>query len=74
MPEGADELQRGVEQLGLAGTMLFGQTGGRYLDDRSFDPFWERAQDLDVPVYLHAAPSTRRWVSFAARWTRHASL
>jgi len=36
--EGADELQRAVEQLGLAGTMLFGHTGGRYLDDRSFDP------------------------------------
>jgi 2,3-dihydroxybenzoate decarboxylase len=53
--EGADELQRAVEQLGLIGTMLFGQTGGRYLDDRFFDPFWERAQDLDVPVYLHAA-------------------
>jgi 2,3-dihydroxybenzoate decarboxylase len=53
--EGADELQRAVEQLGLVGTMLFGQTGGRYLDDRFFDPFWERAQDLDVPVYLHAA-------------------
>ena len=41
--EGADELQRAVEQLGLVGTMLFGQTGGRYLDDRSFDPLWERA-------------------------------
>jgi predicted TIM-barrel fold metal-dependent hydrolase len=53
--EGADELQRAVGQLGLAGTMLFGHTGGRYLDDRSFDPFWERVQDLDVPVYLHAA-------------------
>ena len=53
--EGADELQRAVEQLGLVGTMLFGQTDGRYLDDRSFDPFWERAQDLGVPVYLHAA-------------------
>jgi 2,3-dihydroxybenzoate decarboxylase len=53
--EGADELQRAVEQLGLVGTMLFGQTGGRYLDDRFFDPFWERAQDLGVPVYLHAA-------------------
>ncbi|HTU08893.1 MAG TPA: amidohydrolase family protein [Trebonia sp.] len=53
--QGADELQRAVEQLGLVGTMLFGQTDGRYLDDRSFDPFWERAQDLDVPVYLHAA-------------------
>jgi 2,3-dihydroxybenzoate decarboxylase len=53
--EGADELTRAVQQLGLVGTMLFGQTGGRYLDDRFFDPFWERAQDLDVPVYLHAA-------------------
>jgi 2,3-dihydroxybenzoate decarboxylase len=53
--EGADELQRAVEQLGLVGTMLFGHTDGRYLDDRSFDPFWERAQDLDVPVYLHPA-------------------
>jgi len=53
--EGADELQRAVEQLGLVGTMLFGHTDGRYLDDRSFDPFWERAQDLGVPVYLHAA-------------------
>jgi 2,3-dihydroxybenzoate decarboxylase len=53
--EGADELQRAVEQLGLVGTMLFGQTDGRYLDDRSFDPFWERAQHLGVPVYLHAA-------------------
>jgi 2,3-dihydroxybenzoate decarboxylase len=53
--EGADELERAVRQLGLVGTMLFGQTGGRYLDDRSFDPFWERVQALGVPVYLHAA-------------------
>jgi 2,3-dihydroxybenzoate decarboxylase len=53
--EGAAELQRAVEELGLVGTMLFGHTDGRYLDDRSFDPFWERAQDLGVPVYLHAA-------------------
>jgi len=53
--EGAKELRRAVEQLGLAGTMLFGHTDGRYLDDPFFDPFWERAQDLGVPVYLHAA-------------------
>jgi 2,3-dihydroxybenzoate decarboxylase len=65
--EGADELQRAVEQLGLVGTMLFGQTGGRYLDDRSFDPFWERAQDLDVPVYLHAADAAALPASQAGR-------
>jgi 2,3-dihydroxybenzoate decarboxylase len=65
--EGAEELQRAVEQLGLVGTMLFGQTGGRYLDDRSFDPFWERAQDLDVPVYLHAADAAALPPSQAGR-------
>jgi 2,3-dihydroxybenzoate decarboxylase len=65
--EGADELQRAVEQLGLAGTMLFGQTGGLYLDDRSFDPFWERAEDLGVPVYLHAADAAALPASQAGR-------
>jgi 2,3-dihydroxybenzoate decarboxylase len=65
--EGADELQRAVEQLGLVGTMLFGQTDGRYLDDRSFDPFWERAQDLGVPVYLHAADAAALPASQAGR-------
>ena len=52
---GADELERSVADLGLRGTMLFGQTHGRYLDDRSYDPFWERVGGLGVPVYLHAA-------------------
>jgi 2,3-dihydroxybenzoate decarboxylase len=65
--EGADELQRAVEQLGLVGTMLFGQTGGRYLDDRFFDPFWEGAQHLDVPVYLHAADAAALPASQAGR-------
>jgi hypothetical protein len=41
--------------------------GGRYLDDRSFDPFWERAQDLDVPVYLHAADAAALPASQAGR-------
>jgi 2,3-dihydroxybenzoate decarboxylase len=65
--QGADELQRAVEQLGLVGTMLFGHTGGRYLDDRSFDPFWERAEDLGVPVYLHAADAATLPPSLSGR-------
>lgn len=65
--EGAAELQRAVEELGLVGTMLFGHTDGRYLDDRSFDPFWERAQDLGVPVYLHAADAAAPPASQAGR-------
>jgi 2,3-dihydroxybenzoate decarboxylase len=52
---GVDELERAVTQLGLRGSMIFGQTAGRYLDDPYFDPFWERAEALHVPVYLHAS-------------------
>src|SRR5262249_9461897 len=32
-----------------------GHTNGTYLDDRSLDPFWERAQALDALIYLHPA-------------------
>ena len=53
--DGAAELERAVKQLGMKGAMLIGQTNGQYLDDRRFDPFWERAEALGVPVYLHAA-------------------
>jgi F420-0:gamma-glutamyl ligase-like protein len=30
-----------------------GLANGLFLDDRRFDPIWERAQALDVPIYLH---------------------
>lgn len=49
----ADELQRSVEQLGLVGAMINGQTNGAYLDDDRFSVFWERAADLSVPIYIH---------------------
>lgn len=49
----ADELSRCVEQLEFKGAMVNGHTNGRYLDDRSYDPFWERVEALGVPIYLH---------------------
>jgi 2,3-dihydroxybenzoate decarboxylase len=35
--------------------MVHGLTGGLFLDDRRFWPIFERAQALDVPLYLHPA-------------------
>lgn len=64
---GADELERAVRQLGLKGVMLFGQTNGQYLDDERFLPFWERAEALDVPVYLHAADAAVLPVTYVGR-------
>jgi predicted TIM-barrel fold metal-dependent hydrolase len=51
--EAADELERTVTQLGLKGALINGHTHGRYLDDDSFSPIFERAQSLDVPIYIH---------------------
>jgi 2,3-dihydroxybenzoate decarboxylase len=51
----ADELERCVRELGFKGAMINGHTNGKYLDDRSYNVFWERAASLDAPIYLHPA-------------------
>jgi predicted TIM-barrel fold metal-dependent hydrolase len=49
----AEELERAIRQLGFKGTLINGHTRGRYLDDKFFWPILERADALNVPVYLH---------------------
>lgn len=51
--EAARELERSVKQLGFKGSLVNGHTLGRYYEGREYDPFWERMQELDVPMYLH---------------------
>src|SRR5688500_17905050 len=51
----ADELERAVAKLGFKGAMLHGLANGVFLDDRRFWPIFERAQALDVPLYMHPA-------------------
>lgn len=55
----AAELDRCAAQLGFPGVMLNGYQNvgdaatGWYYDHERFLPFWERAEALGVPVYLH---------------------
>ncbi|KJK18160.1 amidohydrolase [Burkholderiaceae bacterium 16] len=49
----ANELERAVKQLGFKGALVNGHTQGKYYDDPAYDAFWERMQELDVPMYLH---------------------
>jgi 2,3-dihydroxybenzoate decarboxylase len=55
----ADELERTVTKLGFKGGMVHGLTAVDgslfFLDDRRFWPVFERAQALDVPLYMHPA-------------------
>jgi 2,3-dihydroxybenzoate decarboxylase len=56
----ADELERCVGRLGFKGAMLHGLShDGRFLDDKEFWPIYERAQALDVPVYMHPAQPSK---------------
>jgi len=49
----ADELERMVREHGFKGAVISGHTQSRYLDDEFFWPILERAEALQVPIYLH---------------------
>jgi predicted TIM-barrel fold metal-dependent hydrolase len=52
----ADELERTVTRLGFKGAMIHGRTQDEFHDLPKFWPIYERAQRLDVPIYIHPGP------------------
>ena len=48
----ADELVRAAGQ-GHVGTMVYGRSGDRFLDDPAYEDFFAAAADLGQPVFLH---------------------
>lgn len=55
----AAELERTVQVYGFKGAQISGHIRGRYLDDHFFWPILERAEALQVPLYLHPSPPPR---------------
>jgi predicted TIM-barrel fold metal-dependent hydrolase len=55
----AEELRRGVRELGCVGGFLDGTVGGSFLDDPRYTPIFEAASELDVPLYLHPSAPPR---------------
>lgn len=49
----AAELERAMTKLGLRGVEIASNINGRYLDDPSFDPFWQAAQALGAVIFVH---------------------
>jgi aminocarboxymuconate-semialdehyde decarboxylase len=52
-PAAAKELERTVAHHGFRGAMIATNVAGANLDEPRFDPFWQKAQELSVPVVLH---------------------
>jgi len=51
----AAELERCVKELGFKGWNTHSNFGDAYLDEPQFWPILAKAQELDVPIYLHPA-------------------
>jgi len=48
-----EELKYAVQTLGLSGAAIASNVNGRGLDEEQFLPFFEQAELLDVPVFIH---------------------
>ncbi len=51
--EAVKELERAVKDLGFRGWNTHSNFGDSYLDDKRYWPILAKAEELDVPVYLH---------------------
>jgi aminocarboxymuconate-semialdehyde decarboxylase len=49
----AAQLEDGVKRLGLRGALIGGSVNGAELSDPKFHPFWAKAEQLGVLIFLH---------------------
>jgi len=48
-----EQMQTGVQSLGLRGFMIAGSVNGGELSDPAFHPFWARAEELGTLIFIH---------------------
>jgi len=53
----ADQLDQAVRKLGMRGAAIGGSVEGQELSDRKFDPFWAKAEELAVMLFMHPQPA-----------------
>ena len=49
----AAQLENAVKQLGLRGALVGGSVNGAELSDPKFHPFWAKAEELGVLIFIH---------------------
>jgi predicted TIM-barrel fold metal-dependent hydrolase len=55
-PECIYELERCINDLRMTGVQLSTHYGPRYLDDKSFAPFFQKLNEMGLSVYVHHSP------------------
>ncbi|MCH8267877.1 MAG: amidohydrolase [Acidobacteria bacterium] len=49
----AEQLEHAVKNLGLRGASIGGHVAGEVPSSPRFDPFWAKAEELGVPIFMH---------------------
>lgn len=71
--ESARELERTVK-YGFVGALIDNHVNGTYYDGSEYDTLWQKAQDLDVPIYLHPTwPSDNMTQQYTGNFSAGAS-
>src|SRR5437867_7518035 len=53
----AEQLEEGVKKYGLRGAGIGGSVNGVEISDPKFHPFWAKAEQLGVVVFIHPQPT-----------------
>ena len=51
------ELERCVKELGFVGALIPNHAHGTYKDGKDYWPMFAKAEELDVPIYIHLTPA-----------------
>jgi aminocarboxymuconate-semialdehyde decarboxylase len=51
----AQVLEHAIRELKFSGGVIASNVNGKYYDGKEFDPFWRKAEELDVLVLMHPA-------------------
>ncbi|KAF1346934.1 2-amino-3-carboxymuconate-6-semialdehyde decarboxylase [Delphinella strobiligena] len=58
----ADELSRCVKEHSFVGALINNHLKGDFYDDSKFWPVFARAEELDVPIYIHPTFAADEWM------------
>jgi len=68
----AEQLEYAVTKLGHRGASIGGHVNGAAPSAERFDPFWAKAEELDVPVFMH--PSSAEYLVKEGRFDGRGDL
>jgi aminocarboxymuconate-semialdehyde decarboxylase len=60
----AEQMEYGVKKLNMHGFMIGGSVNGDEISNSKFDPFWKKAEELGIVIFIHPsafAPSGQRF-------------